>query len=92
MPPERSHHRAAADLHGASSARSMALALVVQIPRSTHATAIIFMLNGSLIFGRKGRCYREGCTEASILCVAKTPPEPQLCRRRNTLRIRNYFL
>jgi hypothetical protein len=65
MPPERSHHRAAADLHGASSARSMALALVVQIPRSTHATAIIFMLNGSLIFGRKGRCYREGCTEAS---------------------------
>jgi len=44
IPAERSHSLAAAGLHGASSARSTALALVVHTPIRRHAASIVFML------------------------------------------------
>jgi hypothetical protein len=44
MPPERSHILAAAGLHGASSARSIALAAVAVRPIKKHAATIVFML------------------------------------------------
>jgi hypothetical protein len=50
MPPWRSQSLAAADRHGASSARSMAPALVVQTPRSRHAAMISFMLDEFPLF------------------------------------------
>ncbi len=48
MPPERSQSLAAADLHGASSARSIAWLLVAQTPRSRQAAIMTFMLVSSL--------------------------------------------
>jgi hypothetical protein len=44
MPAERSHILAAAGLHGASSARSMALAAVAVRPIKMQAAKIVFML------------------------------------------------
>jgi hypothetical protein len=48
MPPERSHILAAAGLHGASSARSIALAAVAVKPIRKHAATIVFMLGSTL--------------------------------------------
>lgn len=54
MPAERSHSRAAAGLHGASSAISTAPALVLRAPRMRHAANNIFILKSSpLLFGRR---------------------------------------
>jgi hypothetical protein len=44
MPAERSHILAAAGLHGASSARSIALAAVAVTPIRKQAANIVFML------------------------------------------------
>jgi hypothetical protein len=44
MPAERSHILAAAGLHGASSARSIALAAVAVRPIKKQAANIVFML------------------------------------------------
>jgi len=53
IPAERSHSRAAAGLHGASSARSMAPALVLKAPRIRHAASTIFIMEKSpLVYGR----------------------------------------
>src|SRR5271170_5718260 len=54
MPPERSHSLAAAGRHGASSARSMALAAVAERPKRIQAAT------RSFIFGRPSKCQMEG--------------------------------
>ncbi len=56
IPPEWSHSRAAAGLHGASSARSIAPALVVHTPSNRQAASIVLMRKKSLVFCWKGLC------------------------------------
>src|SRR5580700_2346509 len=54
MPAERSHILAAAGLHGASSARSIALAAVTVRPIKKHAANIVFMLRSIPLVVGKG--------------------------------------
>jgi hypothetical protein len=73
MPAERLQSFAAAGLHGANSARSIALAVVVQTPASTHAAIIIFMLKQVPSFD--GRRLRNPNLKQKlhILCAAQMP-------------------
>jgi hypothetical protein len=73
MPLEWSHNLWAAGLHGASSARSTALALVVQAPRSTDAATIIFMLRRVPHFFGRGLPIGKAANKPVILCGAQMP-------------------
>src|SRR5215472_4112411 len=77
MPPERSHSRAAAGLHGASSARSMAWAVVAVRPITTkHAASIVFMLGSIPRVCWKRSAYRVTAGKSSTLCVAQGAYKP----------------
>src|SRR5689334_4084926 len=76
MPPERSHSRAAAGLHGASSAKSMALAAEPESasngPINRHVKTAVFILNRpSVILGR-GLHNRFTAGIPAVLCVAQS--------------------
>src|SRR5437764_13851884 len=80
MPPERSHSRAAAGLHGASSAKSMALAAEPESasngPINRHVKTAVFILNRPSVILRSGlhNCFSTGIP--AHLCVAQSAVNP----------------
>jgi len=76
IPSERSHNRAAAGRHGASSARSIAFAAVPENatsgPINKHAARIVFILNRPSLFVRSGVNSGFMTKMPAFLCVAQT--------------------
>src|ERR1700722_634963 len=75
MPPERSHILAAAGLHGASSARSIALAAVAVRPIKKHAATIVFMLGSIPHVYWKRPVYPLTARKSSIFVRRTTSPK-----------------
>src|SRR5215470_2860484 len=75
MPPDRSHNRAAAGLHGASSAISIAFAALADSARkgpiNRHAKTVDFILNRPSSFLGSGLHNRLMTGIPAVLCVAQ---------------------
>jgi hypothetical protein len=75
MPPERSHILAAAGLHGASSARSIALAAVAVRPMRMHAATIVFMLGSIPLCLPEAPCLPAASQEIQQFCASHNTPK-----------------
>ena len=83
MPAERSHSRAAAGLHGASSARSTAPALVLKAPTIRHAASTVFITESPLfIFGRGRWLAHYGGKSQDFVRRTKAASEEKQRRRK----------